>query len=232
MASPSERERIDRSITNHRGPGIVTGMVELADPADLAPFRELFGAGPEFEGNFNLYFHWYNVIHELAHISRRSVGLLHLGTTAIQEEKYANDFAVAYWRHQGEHIRLQVVEGIVSKALGHTIKTCPSEDILQHYKEPTAFYEAGQNPREYAYVQFSMVLNALREATRGFVAELSGQGFRLQQATAEQEPEGSGSSEPMQLLVDRAVDVLRTLGIELGRVLVFPHYNPNQHRII
>lgn len=47
------------------------------------------------EEKFNLYFQWYNVIHELGH------GILMYNSDVklsnVEEEQLVNDFAVAYW---------------------------------------------------------------------------------------------------------------------------------------
>lgn len=49
---------------------------------------------------FEIYFHWYNILHELGH----SIMCFNTGKRPhiINEEQIVNDFAVAYWMYYGE----------------------------------------------------------------------------------------------------------------------------------
>lgn len=52
------------------------------------------------EYNYELYFHWYNLIHELGHIIIMFNSVSHPHPAA--EEQLVNNFAVACWQHYGE----------------------------------------------------------------------------------------------------------------------------------
>ena len=232
MISQDHKRELQNRIAGHKGPGIITGMVEYAEAADLVPFQAIFGSGCDFQLRFNLYFHWYNLIHELGHIARRAARLGYVDTTPVMEEKLANDFAVAYWRQYGRPDRLVALRQLVTHALGQIGASCPQADLLNYYRDTARFQKASQNPKEYGCIQFCLVLKALEEIQHGFRQELQHQGFSLHPTAGQIDARELETHTEMQAIVDDAVSVLRFHGVELGRVQVFPHYNLNEQRAI
>lgn len=77
---------------------ILTGDYEQAPQEQKKMIQELFGENAEY--NYELYFHWYNVIHELGHfiMMYNSPSRPH----HAEEEQLVNNFAYAYWKHYGD----------------------------------------------------------------------------------------------------------------------------------
>ncbi len=138
---------------------IVTGQLAAASGADQEMVKELFGQDAAY--CFELYFHWYNIIHELGHAiydfycpQRRH---------AIEEEQWVNYFAVAYWRHYGEPAKLERLGAFVKETLGrYAVPEGYAGDHLQYGKEA---WEKGElyTFNHYGFFQFSCVARALSE---------------------------------------------------------------------
>ena len=133
-----------------------------------------FGKGSEIDNNnvkialgnenteekFNLYFQWYNVIHELGH------GILMYNSdiklTNVEEEQLVNDFAVAYWLYYGEEDKINELSHIVEYAVNN-IESDAEEGVT--YKE---FAEKNWNKpsfntfNNYGWFQYSCVQTSLK----------------------------------------------------------------------
>ena len=112
------------------------------------------------EEKFNLYFQWYNVVHELGH------GILMYNSdikiSNVEEEQLVNDFAVAYWLYYGEEDKINKLANIVEYAVNN-IKSDVEEGVT--YKE---FAEKNWNKssfntfNNYGWFQYSCVQESLK----------------------------------------------------------------------
>lgn len=77
---------------------------------------------------FEIYFHWYNILHELGH------SIMYFNTDnrphIVNEEQIVNDFAVAYWLYYGEDEKINSLNEIISYALAHL--KCPTPTGVTH----------------------------------------------------------------------------------------------------
>ena len=109
---------------------------------------------------FALYYYWFNIAHECAHILRKAYGTR--AESRWVEENAATEFAVAYWRAFGEEGRLAQLRDCLEDAL-HLLPNpiLPDEEPAAyfdaHYKELT------ETPHEHAYLQFAWVLENLEK---------------------------------------------------------------------
>ncbi|HEX9077778.1 MAG TPA: hypothetical protein VF932_18480 [Anaerolineae bacterium] len=111
---------------------------------------------------FELYFYWYNVAHEMCHVLRK-----HYGSTAESrwvDENAVTEFAVAYWREFGEHVRLDQLE----ECLHQSVRLLPNP--IPPGMEPGPYFDANYevlstNPPEHGYLQFSWILASLERKT-------------------------------------------------------------------
>ena len=113
------------------------------------------------EEKFNLYFQWYNVIHELGH------GILMYNSDVklsnVDEEQLVNDFAVAYWLYYGEEDKINELSNIVEYAVNN-IKSDAEQGVT--YKE---FAEKNWNKpsfntfNNYGWFQYSCVKESLNK---------------------------------------------------------------------
>ncbi|HWT74888.1 MAG TPA: hypothetical protein VN258_09255 [Mobilitalea sp.] len=74
---------------------IKTGKYETGSEEQKNNFILCFGSENTQE-TFDIYFHWYNVIHEFGHIL---FSMKEHPFTITDEEQLVNNFAVAYWKY-------------------------------------------------------------------------------------------------------------------------------------
>lgn len=221
-----EKNNLDERINEYKGPCILTGMLEHSDKNDVEMFRDLFGNSDEFEDEYNLYFHWYNMIHELGHLIYMKNKSAFEWISPVYEEKHVNDLAVAYWRTYGEKARLDRVYEIVTRIISQLKPPCSDEDILTHYEDEKAFREASRDSNDYAFIQFSLVKHAIETIDTDFYETLKIKGFDVRNNTA---CKLAYSDLDIQMIVDDAVEVVRSHGLHMPDVKVFEYYHPHVH---
>lgn len=140
-----------------------TSWEEIPDEFQ-APFIAMLSGSPVRAKDFyQLYFYWFNIAHEMAHILKHKYGTSKdLSGDVWREEQDCNDFAVAYWRHNRQESRLQTLGEWISEALSHLPDPVPAD------AEPQTFFnenytELGKQPEKYGHFQFSFVKNAFKE---------------------------------------------------------------------
>ena len=133
---------------------IVTGRYQAASAAQREMLRVLFGESAAQD--YEIYFHWYNILHELGH----AVMMFHAAARPhpAQEEQLVNDFAVAYWRHYAQPQRLERLGEIVRRALRRL--PAPAADHLEYAKARWDTEEM-RSFEGYGWFQFSSVRQAL-----------------------------------------------------------------------
>ena len=230
METDRRKSDYERQITEHAGHKIVTGMIDNAEEKSLSPFRYIFGNDDGFENAFNLYFHWFNLIHELAHIARIVFKLRTFDSEQLlMEEKFANDFAVAYWREFGEAAKLVQIRTIVERALSYIEDPCPGIDFLNYFQDVEKFKQASQSPNDYGFIQFSLVLSALENVRWDFETGLRQQGFRISHGVVDKKLKYIHPEKQMQTIVDDAIEILDEFGLSMDRVVVIEHFDPHVH---
>ncbi|GAA0086388.1 hypothetical protein UT300007_28280 [Clostridium sp. CTA-7] len=135
---------------------IITGKYETGTEEQKDNYRMLFG-DKNIQENFDLYFHWYNIIHELGHILISHRGL---SFSNADEEQFVNDFAVAYWMEVDKHSNLLKVKDIVTNAL-KKIPRPIGEDIyfLDYFRENWGNFE--MSVAMYGFFQMACVASSL-----------------------------------------------------------------------
>jgi len=135
---------------------IVTGQYQSADSNAQLMIRNLFGRNAEYR--YEIYFHWYNLIHELGH------AIMMFNNPArphpAEEEQLVNDFAVAYWRHYGETDKLRDLEDAVTDTLSK-FPALTDGDYLEYTKNHWG-EDILRTFEGYGWFQFSSVQKALR----------------------------------------------------------------------
>lgn len=99
--------------TNDYKVKIVTGDYHLASKEQHEMLENLLGAEAEYK--YEIYFHWYNVIHELGH----AIMMFNCAERPhpAEEEQMVNNFAYAYWSHYGEPKKIEKLREIVNNTL-------------------------------------------------------------------------------------------------------------------
>ncbi|MEA4822625.1 MAG: hypothetical protein VB111_00725 [Clostridiaceae bacterium] len=205
---------------------IITGRYGKGTPDDNKIVDLLFG-GEDAKERFELYFHWYNLIHELGH------GLMWFNSDArphpVNEEQLVNDFAVAYWSHYGEKGKLDELGTIVTYALEHL--KCPVGIGTTHVEY--AFEKWGTkelyNFNNYGWFQFSCVKSSLFECKtlESILPQMGVENIRLQ---PKKELSYLLTEEDSTLrIIEDAVCVLREWGAILSDAIITFDNDPNRH---
>lgn len=137
---------------------IISGQYELGTEEQQAGYKMLFGED-NIQYKFDLYFHWYNIIHELGHCV---VDVQHISMSKVQEEMFANEFAVAYWKHIGEEMRIKELETILEGIMANMASPVPSDSSFVEYYEIIWGTELLNNVMLYGYFQLNSVLEAIK----------------------------------------------------------------------
>lgn len=137
---------------------ITTGQYHAASLESQELVRGILGE--QAETDFEIYFHWYNVMHEFGHV------IMEFNTVTrphpVEEEQLVNDFAVAYWRRYGEPEKLERLRTIVTTSLGRF--TVPADENMSHIEYATAKWDHMDelfNFNNYGWFQFSCVQQSL-----------------------------------------------------------------------
>ena len=111
---------------------IISGRYETGTQEQQQGFTQLFGS-ENIQFRFDLYFHWYNVIHELGHclVSSRKVSM-----NPVQEGLYANSFAVAYWKMADANGNLQKLREMITGVLNQTPFPVPPDTDFAAFFSP------------------------------------------------------------------------------------------------
>ncbi len=139
---------------------IVTGQYQMASSEQKKMIQELFGEDAEY--NYEIYFHWYNVLHELGH----AIMMFNASSRPhpADEEQLVNNFAYAYWKHYGEREKLNKLCSIVGETIQKlTVPTCNNENYLDYAKNAWGTEELFSF-NNYGWFQFSSVQAAITEA--------------------------------------------------------------------
>jgi hypothetical protein len=125
-------------------------------------FVHLMGGDPQVAREFyRLYFYWFNIAHEMAHILRAECGMATDSAGQLwQEEQAANDFAVAYWRHHGYQGRLRRLGQHVEGALSRMDNPVPAGHSAEAFFNQN-YAQLARNPQQYGFFQFTFVQAAL-----------------------------------------------------------------------
>lgn len=138
---------------------ITTGQYITAPLEQKLMIKNLLGEDVEY--NFEIYFHWYNMIHELGH----AVFEFNCSNRPhpVDEEQFVNNFAIAYWRHYGEIEKLETLYSLVHESLSKFIvPTHNNKNHLVYAKEQWG-EEEFCSFNNYGWFQFSCVENSISQ---------------------------------------------------------------------
>ena len=142
---------------------IISGQYESGTVEQQEGYKQLFGED-NIQYKFDLYFHWYNIIHELGHCLVDIKELRETpDLTSVREEMLVNQFAVAYWKYIGREDKVKELEMLLNDILANIPSPVPNG------REFTEYYESIWKPETlnsvilYGYFQLNSVLEAIRQ---------------------------------------------------------------------
>lgn len=137
---------------------IISGQYELGTEQQQEGYKMLFGE-ENIQYKFDLYFHWYNIIHELGHCI---VDAQKINMTNVQEEMFVNEFAVVYWKHIGNKDKIEELQNILKEILSNIPSPVPDHISFVEYYESIWETELLNNVMLYGYFQLNSVLEAIK----------------------------------------------------------------------
>lgn len=136
---------------------IISGQYELGTEDQQSEFKMLLGED-NIQYKFDLYFHWYNIVHELGHCV---VDSQKINMSDVQEEMFVNEFAVAYWKHIGAEKQMKELEDILNGINANMASPVPCDIGFAEYYESIWGTKVLDNVMLYGYFQLKSVLEAL-----------------------------------------------------------------------
>lgn len=155
---------------------IITGQYRTADEAQKAQVRRLLGENAEYD--FEIYFHWYNIVHEIGHAVMQFYSPLR--PHPADEEQLVNDFAAAYWAHYGESGKMRTLREIVSGTLSRFAQPADGMSYLEYAKKVWGKPEL-YTFNNYGWFQFHCVSRSL-SGQKTLAQALSSMGVSAAQA--------------------------------------------------
>lgn len=153
---------------------IISGRYETGNEEQQMGYKMLFGE-ENIQYKFDLYFHWYNLVHEMGHCLVEKYGLR---LSPVQEEMYVNELAVAYYRYVGDADRLEELKAMLVTILDHMSSPVPDGESFTSFFESIWGTELLMNVMTYGYFQLKSVLEAMKIG-RGFAEVISKLGVTI-----------------------------------------------------
>ncbi|MBD5522852.1 MAG: hypothetical protein HDR04_00235 [Lachnospiraceae bacterium] len=136
---------------------IYSGQFEKGTQEQQAVFSQLLGS-QNVQYKFDLYFHWYNIIHEYGHCLCEHYNSNIIG---LKQEFLVNRFAVSIWQYAGYEQELNDLKKMINETLQRMKDPVPDHmSFTEYYEQIWGTEELMQVPI-YGYFQFKSVQMAL-----------------------------------------------------------------------
>ena len=159
---------------------IISGKYETGNEEQKMGYRQLFGEAG-IQRKFDLYFHWYNLIHETGHCLVERYGV---EKSKVQEEMYVNEFAVSYYRFVGESEKLDELKANLQSVIDQVPCPIPEGQTFISFFESIWGTEQLMNVMLYGYFQLNSVLEALKK-DRSFEDVVSEMGVEVKKSDSD-----------------------------------------------
>lgn len=196
---------------------IVSGMYETGNEEQQMGYRQLFGEA-DIQRKFDLYFHWYNLIHEMGHCLVERYGV---EKSKVQEEMYVNEFAVSYYRFIGESEKLDELQANLQAVIDQVPSPVPEGQTFVSFFESIWGTELLMNVMIYGYFQLNSVLEALKK-DRTFADVVSEMGVEINQVESNKaglkkcdEPIAASNA---QAFLDTAIENIKACGLDVPEI--------------
>ncbi len=186
-------------------------------PDFQAFFHFLLGADtPRGRMFYELYYLWFNIPHEMAHLLREQYGRTDKSEWA--DENAASAFAAAYWRQRGETQRLYILREMLIDVIGHLPDPVP-EGVDRGQYFDARYDKLVRSATGFSQYLFTIALDAINtprpwlEAVRGLINPVA--------HNADVDPVGPyaaiNADLPKQIVADMR-DYLRPFGVKLPEI--------------
>lgn len=192
---------------------IVSGKYECGTREQQEGYEQLFGSD-NIQYKFDLYFHWYNLVHEFGHclLDFRKASM-----TPVQEEMYVNQFAVSYWRYVGCEDKIEELKELLEGIITNIPSPVPEKMSFTEYFESIWGTELLNNVMIYGYFQLNSVLEMIKTG-KGFADTLQQIGIEIEGSHVLEKYAGEISSEDGYSVLENVYRNLKILQIECPKV--------------
>ena len=216
---------------------IITGRYGQGTPEENEMVTSVFGEENSQEW-FDVYFNWYNTVHEVGHLVSFLVGnefnFNRENPDLLTEEQFANAFAVAFWAHFGDEEILNTLKALVPYVAQNFDRPIAQDEDLADFVRLMEAGEIEGNFNNYGWFQFNIVNEALNEM-RDLESLLADSGLTFPEGLPERTITFAsiGESDIPDILTT-VFTILSELGIEMPANTHIYHLlsdDPNQHMV-
>lgn len=192
---------------------IMSGKFESGNEEQQQGYKMLFGA-ENIQYFFDLYFHWYNLVHEMGHciVEKQSAEF-----SKVDEEMYVNSLAVAYYRYMGEDEKLGQLKERLTNILNQVPAPMPEGEGFVDFYTRIWNTEAINNVMIYGYFQLRSVLEALKNE-KDLDAVLKEIGVEIKASENLEKCTAEIKSDNAVLFLETARKNLISLGVEVPEI--------------
>ena len=191
---------------------IRSGKYETGTEEQQLGFRQLLGEDALY--SFDLYFHWYNIIHELGHCFAGQSNIYQ--DSNIDQEMFVNEFAVGYYTYAGETEQLNELKAMVQGIIDSMPSPVPEGETFLGFYKRIWNTDALMQVMIYGYFQFRSVLEAL-EKQRSFEDIASELGFKIHPSDILKCNAGLSSANAEKFL-HTALENMKNIGMKIPQV--------------
>ena len=200
---------------------IVSGRYETGTQVQQMGYNQLFG-NERIQEKFDLYFHWFNIVHEIGHII---VDIQKIDMDKVDEELFVNCFAVSYWRSVDECNNLEKVQCIIEDILKHMPSPIPHGATFNDFFKSIWGTEQMNSVMMYGYFQISCVSEAFK-SNKSLSELLSEVGYENVDMSVIKPYNEGVNSENTNKVLNQCIKNLNSIGVKVNDVKIELVDNP------
>ena len=199
-----------RKTTKTMAYKIISGRFETGTKEQQFGYIQLFG-NDDIQYFFDLYFHWYNLVHETGHCICERYGA---SLPAFDEEMFVNRFAVAYYRYVGEDDKLTILQDRLNAILSRIPSPVPEGETFAEFYKRIWNTEQIANVMIYGYFQLNSVLEALKQdsSLKDVLQEIK---VSVNNPVTPGKCQAEVTSSNADLFLEKAVSNLKAIGVDV-----------------
>lgn len=200
---------------------IISGRYETGTAEQQSGYNQLFGS-ENIQEKFDLYFHWFNIVHEIGHIL---IDIQKIDMDKVAEELFVNCFAVSYWRITDNCNRIKKVENLIKNILKIMQNPVPQGVAFNDFFKGIWGTEQMNTIEMYGFFQMSCVAEAFK-SNRTLPELLSEIGYENIEMSLLDSYNGDVNSKNSIEVLNHCISNLNKIGVKLAKVNIELVDNP------
>lgn len=200
---------------------VISGRYETGTQVQQIGYNQLFG-NERIQEKFDLYFHWFNIIHEIGHII---VDIQKIDMDKVDEELFVNCFAVAYWRSVDDYNNLSKVHCMIEDILKCMPSPIPQGITFNDFFKSIWGTEQMNSVMMYGYFQILCISEAFK-SNKSLSDLLSGVGYKNIDTSVVKSYNEDVNSENTNKVLSQCIRNLNTIGVKINDVNIELVDNP------